>query len=266
MDRRRLILMGARPSWLPVRNVIGVWAMRRVLPTYTGSILKLRRSSDDATMAFGADSRGVLNTSAITTWLGAATAYVDTVYDQSGNGLDIAQATTTRQPRFDVTARSIVFDSASKTAWVYLATGNVTQAQPLTVVVNSKSSNSGAVNDRIFRVASGPELTAKYNSTNEHRVISTSGWVGNGVEYTNTWVRDIASLNGASSAISQNGVVTTGNPGATGIAATAINWGAGTNASTTFDGSTDFLAVYNAALSTSNAASLNAWMLKYLNR
>jgi hypothetical protein len=75
---------------------------RRVLTSYTGDLIRLRRDSDDAESDFGYDSDGNLDTAEIQSWLdadGASNAYVVTIYDQV-NGDDIAQATKADQPLY----------------------------------------------------------------------------------------------------------------------------------------------------------------------
>lgn len=77
----------------------------RVLTAYsaTGNLIRVRRSTDDVEADFGAVyATGLLDTSAVTTWLGGGTGYVTTLYDQSGNGYDATQATSTKQPTLDL--------------------------------------------------------------------------------------------------------------------------------------------------------------------
>ncbi len=68
-----------------------VFSIRRLLTSYTGDLIRLRRSSDDAESDFGFDANGDLDAAAITTWLGGASGFVVTWYDQSGNGYDASQ-------------------------------------------------------------------------------------------------------------------------------------------------------------------------------
>lgn len=75
-------------------------SLRKVRSAYAGQAVRLRRSSDDAESDFGFDSAGDLDVAAVETWLGVATAYVKTWYDQSGNARDFTQATAARQPTF----------------------------------------------------------------------------------------------------------------------------------------------------------------------
>ena len=61
--------------------------------------MKVRRDSDDETKNIGFDSNGDLDTAAIAAHCGSANGYVDTWYDQSGNGHHATQSDTTKQPQ-----------------------------------------------------------------------------------------------------------------------------------------------------------------------
>jgi hypothetical protein len=76
---------------------------RKLRLAYSGSLIRLRRSSDNAESDFGANALGDLDTASITTWLSGANGFITTVYDQSGNGYDLTQATAGAQPSYDAT-------------------------------------------------------------------------------------------------------------------------------------------------------------------
>lgn len=93
---------GAYDDFAPLLAAFGV---RRLLGSYSGSLIRLRRDSDDVEANFGYittedETNGDLDAAAIATWLGAATGYVVTWYDQSGNGNHATQATTSKQPQY----------------------------------------------------------------------------------------------------------------------------------------------------------------------
>lgn len=72
---------------------------RKLRTAYAGQCLRLRRSSDNAESDFGfTGSPPVLDVAAITSWLGGASGYVVTWYDQSGNGNNAAQSVAANQP------------------------------------------------------------------------------------------------------------------------------------------------------------------------
>lgn len=81
-------------------GMVGAYSViRRLLLSYEGALVRLRRSSDDAEQDIGATALGVLDQAAITTFVGANSAYVTKVYDQSGNSRNYLQATAALQPR-----------------------------------------------------------------------------------------------------------------------------------------------------------------------
>lgn len=78
-----------------------LWACRwlgRLLTSYTGALIRIRRVSDDAETDINATASGGLDTSAILTHCGAGQGRVVTMYDQSGNGRTLTQATKANQP------------------------------------------------------------------------------------------------------------------------------------------------------------------------
>ena len=78
-----------------------LYGMKRFLASYTGSLIRLRRSSDDTESDFGYDAvTGLLDTAAIATFIGGGSGFIKTWYDQSGNSRDVTQATATNQPLY----------------------------------------------------------------------------------------------------------------------------------------------------------------------
>jgi hypothetical protein len=74
-------------------------AARRLSGTYTGSLIRVRRSSDNAEQDIGYDGSNVLDESALTTFVGANNGFVTTWYDQSGNANNATQSTAANQPQ-----------------------------------------------------------------------------------------------------------------------------------------------------------------------
>jgi fibronectin type 3 domain-containing protein len=75
------------------------FSVRKLVQGYTGNAIRVRRSSDSTEQNIGFLANGELNTTALSTFCGANSCFVRTWYDQSGNGRDATQTTTTRQPR-----------------------------------------------------------------------------------------------------------------------------------------------------------------------
>ena len=66
------------------------YSVRKLRSDYTGFPLEMYRQSDGATSDFGFDVDGYLDIAAIESWLSTSDGYVQTWYDQSGNGNDLA--------------------------------------------------------------------------------------------------------------------------------------------------------------------------------
>jgi hypothetical protein len=75
----------------------GAYAVRKVNPSATKAI-QVRRSNDNATQDIGFDSSGNLDMAALQAFVGSASGYVATWYDQSGNARHFTQATPANQP------------------------------------------------------------------------------------------------------------------------------------------------------------------------
>jgi hypothetical protein len=75
------------------------YSLRNLRAAYTGSAIRVRRSSDNAETDIGFGSDGNLNTTALLAHCGADNGFVTTWYDQSGNNRNATQATAGQQPR-----------------------------------------------------------------------------------------------------------------------------------------------------------------------
>ena len=71
---------------------------RRLLASYDGALLRVRRSSDSTELDIGFTATGAVNVSAFSAFVGGGTGYVVKIYDQSGNGYDVSQSTGSAQP------------------------------------------------------------------------------------------------------------------------------------------------------------------------
>lgn len=83
------------------------YSLRKLRSDYSGSCIKIRRSSDNATQNIGFDSNNVVDTNAISSFIGGGSGFIDTWYDQSGNGNNATQSTNSNQPE-------IIIDNSAK--------------------------------------------------------------------------------------------------------------------------------------------------------
>ncbi len=88
-------------SYLDIsQNTSFAYSMRLLSDSYSGPLIRLRRSSDNAQQDFYAHSQDRLSTSEISTWGGSSTLYVSIWYDQSNAGRNAVQTVNNFQPIF----------------------------------------------------------------------------------------------------------------------------------------------------------------------
>lgn len=83
------------------------YSLRLLSAGYSGAAIQVRRSSDDATQDIGFTAGGDLDEAALLSFAGSGNAFVNTWYDQSGNGRNMTKADVNQQPQ-------IVFNGALK--------------------------------------------------------------------------------------------------------------------------------------------------------
>ncbi|MFC0772545.1 arabinofuranosidase catalytic domain-containing protein [Terrimonas alba] len=74
------------------------YSVRKLSSTYAGYALRIRRSSDNAAQDIGFTAGGHLDTISLKTFVGSGNGFITTWYDQSGNNINLTQATTSQQP------------------------------------------------------------------------------------------------------------------------------------------------------------------------
>lgn len=110
----------------------GAYSTRRLLTTYNGPVIRVRRSIDNVEADFYEDPGRSLSTSAsggtsLSSWLSVSTAFVTRWYDQSGNGRDASQTNVSLQPTISPDMPGIVnFTYADANGrWLTLPDGTV---------------------------------------------------------------------------------------------------------------------------------------------
>jgi hypothetical protein len=104
-------ISGAVPLLLDIYPSAAVaYSVRKLRTLYTGSAIRVRRSSDNTEQDIGF-SGGNLDTSALTSFCSGTNGFVTTWYDQSGNGLNATQTTALAQPKI-VNAGSILLQNS----------------------------------------------------------------------------------------------------------------------------------------------------------
>lgn len=80
-------------------NAYVAYSTRKLRLAYTGSAIRVRRSSDNTESDIGFNALGNLDTTTLTSFCGAGNGFVTTWYDQSGNGYNATQTTAANQPQ-----------------------------------------------------------------------------------------------------------------------------------------------------------------------
>lgn len=75
-----------------------IFGLRKIKQSYAGSLVRIRRSSDSTEQNIGFVSNGDFDSASFSSFVGGGTGYVTTWYDQSGNGRNVTQSTTSKQP------------------------------------------------------------------------------------------------------------------------------------------------------------------------
>lgn len=98
-------------------TVDGAWGVKLLNPLYTGPLIRVRRSNDNAEQDIGRNGTE-LDTAALTTFTGANSGFIVKAYDQSvTNTLDATQSTSGNQPR--IVNAGTVDTISSKIAWLH---------------------------------------------------------------------------------------------------------------------------------------------------
>ena len=95
------------------------YSVRKISSSYTGDAIRVRRSSDNAEQNIGFVGED-LDTSALTSFVGANDGFITTWYDQSGNGSNATQTTAATQAT--IVSAGTIYTAGTKPA-IYASSG-----------------------------------------------------------------------------------------------------------------------------------------------
>lgn len=99
-------------------NAAAAYSLRKLRSAYTGSAIRVRRSSDNTEQDIGFSVLGGLDTSSLTSFCGSGDGFVTTWYDQSGNANNATQSTAINQPQI-VSSGSVILENTKPTiSWL----------------------------------------------------------------------------------------------------------------------------------------------------
>ena len=240
-----------------------LYSLRRLRGTYTGPLLRVRRSSDNSSADIGATIGGDLDAAALASFCGATSCFATTWYDQSGNAQDAAQAVAANQPR--LMNAGTTETEGSRPALRYTAAGQVLVAPPVpgqtsqvTIDAVARSTNATA-NRHILgdRNASGGRLIRAVSGGGSY--IASNINVANVTMPGSTQQQRIVIMfaGGANLSGSLDGNVTVG-PATSSFFPVSVSFGIGGSGGSTGDwiGTISEVAMFNATLSTSERQTL----------
>jgi Alpha-L-arabinofuranosidase B, catalytic len=105
-----------------VPGAAAAYSLRKLKNNYTGYAILVRRSSDNAQSNIGFTSNRDLDTGALLAFCGSGNGFVVKWYDQSGNGLDVTQATAGNQPQ--IVASGVVESVGGRPGILFIRANN----------------------------------------------------------------------------------------------------------------------------------------------
>lgn len=170
--------------------------------------IDLRRSHDNATMTAVFLSTGDLDKATISSWAGADTIFVSKLYDQTGHGNHIIQATAGNQPTLLLSPLCV-----QTTASVIALSQSVAPSSAVMslTLVGNRSAGTGTA---VFARNAGSSSNNRFSTgtiANQWRLVGATGSQTINVTASDAaWHAGVAILNGASAVVSIDGTETTG--------------------------------------------------------
>lgn len=130
------------------------YSLRLLRGAYSGAAIRVRRSSDNTEQDIGFTTTGNLNTTALTSFVGAGNGFIVTWYDQSGNAANATQATQANQPQI-VSSGSVLLQGANPTILFngtsnFMDAAGVTTGNPKSIFVSTKNNYIGTLEKVLF--------------------------------------------------------------------------------------------------------------------
>ena len=221
-------------SWSPETNLTGAsaaallldtysgaavaYSLRKLRSGYSGSAIRVRRSSDNTEQDIGF-TNNELDTTSLTSFVGANDGYITTIYDQSGNSNNLTQATASNQ---GVIVSSGTINTVNSKPCINLSASPVYYEALSSLSGNSKSffmatKNNGADSGfyhNLFIISSSVSTTGNfcqlYSSNASSSLVLNFSVAGLDINTSQAWTSQsllsgIKSESGSSSSLYKNG-------------------------------------------------------------
>ena len=239
------------------------YSLRKLSTTYSGSAIRVRRSSDNGEQNIGFNADGNLDTTALLSFVGSGTGFVATWYDQSGNNRNATQVSASNQPLivnggvlYTLNGKAIIRNPNTNVIRCLITPISSSQTRPISIIASGKiySLPSNGFGNVAFYL--GGTVNAGGGSRYEFYVYNNS--FGTQIRYQSTAVSSINTYNIYSSFIHQGHF-------ASSVLTSRLN---GIDSTTTITDSTPFAANSNFALIGANAITTdfmaNIGMYEYI--
>jgi hypothetical protein len=167
-------------------NAAAAYSVRKLRTAYTGSAIRVRRSSDNTEQDIGFSGAN-LDTTSLSSFCSGTNGFVTTWYDQSGNGLNQTQTTAANQPQI-VSGGSVILQGSKPTLQFdgtndFMDGSGVTTGNPKSIFIATKAISLPSSEVVIFdSVTTNQALLYKAGSN----VISIAFGTFTGTSYTAT--------------------------------------------------------------------------------
>lgn len=213
-----------------VPSALAWWGLRCYNNAKAGAsqAINIRRASDSTTTDIGLTATCNLDVATATTFCASTTCFVTKVYDQTGNGRNIAQATAANQPQLILSCLGSLpcmrFDGVND----YLDTTAFAQAQPFTVSDVATRTGNFTTIGTLIRGDNGTQFIFRYaGAANQvHMYAGTSPAAKTASD--SAWHAFNVVFNGASSVLKVDATDNTVNAGTNGLTGGAQNLTVGT--------------------------------------
>lgn len=154
-------------------NAAAAYSVRKLRTAYTGSAIRVRRSSDNTESDIGFTSLGNLDTTSLTSFCGSGNGFVTTWYDQSGNARNATQSTAANQPQI-VSTGSVILQNAKPTLFTSVGSYRFVNCSFGVTLSNPQLFHVSLISDVVYSGYSGHWIDLG-NNTSVNHFISPSG-------------------------------------------------------------------------------------------
>ena len=144
------------------------YSLRKLKSSYTGSAIRVRRSSDNTELNIGFDSDGNLDTVALSVFVGTGNGFVTTWYDQTGNNFNRTQTTAAAQPNIVYLGAISMVNGKPAMYFDGTSTTFATQGPKIGETYQGAGYSSTVLNVT--------KLDSSYSTTAEYPLFGGTGW------------------------------------------------------------------------------------------